>query len=100
MLRALTTPANRPVSGATATARLYGEVSAESSAARSVSDSWTKVEPSGKTWPGRSRSAQPTGRASPSTTRVGSASLAASTSRTTLTRSSSSSLAGRKDSDR
>ena len=100
MFRALTTPANRPVSGATATARLYGEVSAESKAVRIVSASWVKVEPSGNTFPGRSTSAHPTGRASASTISVGSESLAASILRTTLTRSSSSALAARKDNDR
>ena len=72
IFRALATPANRPVSSSTAMARPYSDVSAESSAVRRVSDSALNVDPRGKTSPGRSGLAQPTGRASPSTTRVGS----------------------------
>ena len=101
MSRAVTTPANRPVSFSTATASPNGEVSAESSAFRKVSDSGLKVAPRPMTRPGRCRSNQPTGRASPSTTRVGSSPPAGvSTSRTTFTLPSSSPSADRNDSER
>ena len=71
-MSASTTPAYRRGPPVTATANPTGEVRAASRAVRSESVSGSKVAPSGDDRPGRAGSAQPTGRASPSTTRTGS----------------------------